>query len=382
MGPEKFRWGRWAASVVLFVLSVAAAGSVAARADEGLWLFNKFPAGLVRERYGFTVTPDWLRHFQLSCVNMGGSASFVSPDGLIVTNHHVGAGAIQALGTPQRDLMKTGFYAKSRAEELRCPGLEVSVLMDIEDVTSRVQAAEKPGMSAAEAARAREAVIAAIETAASRPAGRRGKVVTLYAGGLYHLYVYKAFDDVRLVFAPEQPTTFFGGDPDNYGYPRYCLDVAFFRVYENGATYKTPHHLKWNTSGLCEGELVFAAGNPITTSRLLTMAQLEFLRDVSYPFIIDKYLRQRDGFRRFSAGGAEAARAAFRDLWGAENEIKCFEGQMTGLVDPALMAAKRRNEEDLRSMVRKDPALAARYGAAWDEIAAAEKEYAAFYKAH
>ncbi len=366
------------------ILLAAAVLSLAttAAADEGLWLFNEFPAGIVKQRYGFEVTSKWLEHYRLSCVNMGGSASFVSSDGLLVTNHHVGAGAIQGLSTAGRDLMKQGFLARTRDEELRCPGLEIKVLQDIVDVSGRVRAAERAGMDAAEAGRVRAEAIAAIERESASATGLSCEVVTLYAGGMFHLYKYRVFDDVRLVFAPEQPITFFGGDPDNYGYPRYCLDVAFFRVYEDGKPYRAPHHLKWNTSGIREGELVFAAGNPMTTSRLLTMSQLEFLRDVSYPFIIANYVGQRDRFEEFGKRGDEDARVAFRDLWGALNEIKCFRGQMTGLTDPALMAAKAENESRIREAVRKVPALEARAGKAWDEIEAAQKEYAGFYKAH
>lgn len=356
--------------------------SIPAVADEGLWLFNAFPKEMVQQRHGFTVTDAWLEHFRLSCVNMGGSASFVSLEGLLVTNHHVGAGAIQALSTADRDLMKRGFLARTRDEELRCPGLEVKLLEAIEDVTARVLAAERPGMDAAEAGRARSAAIAVLEKESSVATHLSCQVVTLYAGGMFHLYEYRVFDDVRLVFAPEQPITFFGGDPDNYGYPRYCLDVAFFRVYEDGKPYRPPHHLKWNTSGLREGELVFAAGNPQATSRLLTMSQLEFLRDTSYPFIIDNYVGQRDRFTRFGKAGDEEVRVAFRNLWGALNEIKCFRGQMTGLTSQPMMKVKAEQEAGLREAVRKVPSLEERVGRAWDEIAAAEREYAGFYKAH
>lgn len=366
----------------LVILAATLGLSAGAGADEGLWLFNAFPKDLIRQRYGFTVTDAWLDHFRLSCVNMGGSASFVSPDGLLVTNHHVGAGAIHALSTADRDLMKNGFLARTRDEELRCPGLEVKVLQDIEDVTARVLAAEKPGMDAAEAGRARAAEIAAIEKEASAGAGLSGQVVTLYAGGMFHLYRYRTFDDVRLVMAPEQPITFFGGDPDNYGYPRYCLDVAFFRVYEGGTPYRTPHYLRWNTSGLREGELVFAAGNPQATSRLLTMSQLEFLRDVSYPFVIDSFVGQRDRFTAFGKAGLEPARVAARNLWGALNEIKCFRGQMTGLTDAAVMKAKAEQEAETRAAVEADPELRKSAGRAWDEIAEARKDYASFYEPH
>ena len=355
---------------------------VPAFADEGLWLFNNFPVKAVKSKYGFTVTPEWLEHFRLSCVNFGGSASFVSADGLVITNHHVGARAIESVSTADRDLIKNGFYARTRSEELKCPGLEVMVLQDIEDVTAEIQAAEKPGLSAAEAGRIRNEIISGIEKRASEKSGLRCQVVTLFAGGLFHLYKYKVFNDVRLVFAPEQQITFFGGDPDNYGYPRYCLDISFFRVYENGQPYKTPHHLKWNTSGLSEGELVFAAGNPMSTPRLKTIAQLEFLRDYDYPFENKSDISQRDILERFITKGEEERRVGWMRLWGALNSIKCVNGLIGGLSDLSLMETKARNEKEIREAVRKNPSLEALYGRAWDEIAEAQKTYAEFYSAH
>ncbi len=346
-------------------------------ADEGLWLFNKFPFEALKAKYGFNMTQEWLDHFRLSCVNMGGSASFVSPDGLVVTNHHVGAGAIQRLGTKERDLMKTGFYAPTKADELKCVGLEVKVLQEIVDVTARVQGAEKPGMTDVEAAQARTAVIADIEKEYSAKTGLQTQIVTLYEGGMFHLYLYKPFTDVRLVFAPEQQITFFGGDPDNYGYPRYDLDVAFFRVYENGKPYKTPHHLEWNTSGLSDNELVFAAGNPQKTSRLLTMSQLDYMRE-SYPVFIESWIGQRDALSKYSEQDAEAARIAFRNVWGSMNEIKCYKGQMSGLTNKETMAEKARSEKALREEIRRNPALEKLYGKAWDEISVAQKKFAEF----
>ena len=220
------------------------------------------------------------------------------------------------------------------------------VLQNIEDVTAEVQAADKPGLSAAEAGRLRAEIISGIERRAAEKTGLRSSVVTLYAGGRFHLYQYRVFNDVRLVFAPEQQITFFGGDPDNYGYPRYCLDISFFRVYENGKPYRTPHHLKWNTSGLREGELVFAAGNPMSTPRLKTISQLEFLRDHEYPFENKSDLSQRDILERFITEGEEQKRVGWMRLWGALNSIKCVNGLIGGLSDASLMETKARNEKE------------------------------------
>jgi len=349
-------------------------------ADEGLWLFNNVPVDHIKKKYNFTVMPNWINHLMLSCAKIGGSASFVSPDGLVITNHHVGVEAIQNLSTKKNDLIKNGFYAKTKEEELKCSGLEIRVLQGIEDVTSNVNRARKAGMTVSGESEAIEKVISDIEKEYSNRTGLKCSVVKLYSGGMYHLYKYKIFDDVRLVFAPEQQIAFFGGDPDNYGYPRYCLDVSFFRVYEKGKPLKTDHYLKWSREGLKEGDLVFASGNPSTTSRLLTFSQLEFLRDVSYPFMITKYEGLRDCLTEFSDNGPEEARIAFQRLWGAENEIKCFKGQLSGLLDENLMAQKAKSEKEIRDAIKKNTELDRKYGKAWDEMTEAKRRYTAFYK--
>lgn len=350
-------------------------------ADEGLWLFNMPPADYLKAKYNFAFTPEWLTHIQLASIRLGGaSASFVSPDGLVLTNHHVGAGAIQNLSTKERDLMKTGFYARTREEELKCPGLEIWVLQEIEDVSEKVFATEKPGMSPAEIAEAREKAIAAIEKECSQQTGLKCSVINLYSGGMYHLYKYKVYTDVRLVFAPEYDIAFFGGDPDNFTYPRYDLDVTFFRVYENGHPLKTAHYLKWSTRGVKEGDLVFASGNPGSTGRLLTLAQLEFLRDVSYPFAIANYQRRRTLLQKYSEKGAEQARIALRTLFGIENSLKATTGYQSGLLDRKLMEKKAREETELRERIKQDPALEKEFGKAWEEISAAQQKYASFFK--
>ncbi len=348
--------------------------------DEGLWPFNLVPKDYLKKKYNFEVTQDWLNHIMLSSVRLGASASFVSPDGLVLTNHHVGAGAIQNLSTKDRDLMKTGFYAKTREEELRCPGVEVWVLQEIEDVTSMVKSAEKEGKTASEQAEARKKFIANLEKECSEKTGLRCSVVTLYSGGMYHLYKYKAYNDIRLVFAPEYAIAFFGGDPDNFTYPRYDLDICFFRVYENGKPLKTPHYLKWNTKGVKEGELVFASGNPGSTGRLLTLSQLEFLRDVSYPTTIANYQRRRALLQEYSKRGEEEARIALRTLFGIENSLKAITGYHSGLLNKKLMEKKAREEEAIRELIKKDPEMEKEYGKAWDEIAEAQKRYASIFK--
>ncbi|MCJ7643280.1 MAG: S46 family peptidase [Candidatus Aminicenantes bacterium] len=366
---------------IFSVLTLLIGLIVPLRADEGMWLFNMPPKELIQKKHGFALTPEWISHIQLSSVRFGGaSGSFVSPDGLVLTNHHVGQGAIQNLSTKEHDLMKTGFYARTQGEELKCPGMELWVLQDIEDVTAAVTGARRPGMSASEAAEARGKSIAAIEKEGAEKTGLKCQVVTLYSGGMYHLYRYKSYIDVRLVFAPEYLMAFFGGDPDNFTYPRYDLDVSIFRIYENGQPLKTPNYLKWAARGVKEGDLVFCSGNPGSTGRLLTSAQLEFLRDVSYPFAMANFKRRQALMHEYSKMGPEEARVALRNLFGIENSLKAITGYQSGLLDMKLMEKKAREEQALREAVRRNADLEKEYGKAWDELAAAQKTYAFFFK--
>ena len=368
----KRRFWKWLALLALVALPLAG--------DEGMWLFNMPPAQILKAKYKFDVTADWLKHVQLASVRFGGaSGSFVSPDGLVLTNHHVGQGAIQNLSTKERNLMETGFYARTRAEELKAPGMELQVLQDITDVTARVLGAETPGMTPAQAAEARDKAVAALEKEASA-AGLRGTVINLYSGMMYHLYAYKVYTDVRLVFAPEYLIAFFGGDPDNFTYPRYDLDITLFRIYENDKPLNSTHFLKWSTAAVKEGDLVFASGHPGSTCRLLTYAQLEFLLDTSYPWTISTLQRRQRLLKEFGKRGAEAARQAQGTLFGVENSLKATVGYQSGLLDKALMAKKLKEEQALREDIRRNPELEKAYGRAWDEIAAAEKAYASFFK--
>lgn len=350
-------------------------------ADEGLWPYNLVPKDYLAKKYNFKVTDEWLNHLRLSSIRFGGaSASFVSPDGLVLTNHHVGRGAIQNLSTAERNLIKTGFYARTRDEELKCPGVQLWVLQEIEDVTDKVLGSEKPGMSAQEVLAARQKVISEIEKEASKTSGLRCQVVSLYSGAMYNLYKYKVYSDVRLVFAPEEEVAFFGGDPDNFNYPRYDLDIAIFRVYENGQPLKTPHYLKWKSSPLKEGDLVFCSGNPGSTGRLLTYDQLIFLRDVAYPFNIANLKRRQAMLHEYSRKGPEQARIALNTLFGVENSLKATIGYQSGLLDRNLMERKQAEEKAIRQAIAASPELAKEFGQAWDEIAQAQKEYAAIYK--
>jgi Peptidase S46 len=348
------------------LLTVALANS--AFADEGMWLFNAFPKDKVKATYGFEVSQEWLDHVRLSSARApNGSSSFVSPDGLIFTNHHIAQGCIHDLSTGGKDYMKDGFYAPTRAEEPKCPGVEFVVLQGIEDVTAKVNAASKPGMSSADAGKAEREVMSNLESECSVN-GLRCDVVTLYSGALYHLYKYKKYSDIRLVMAPEFSIAFFGGDPDNFEYPRYDLDISFFRAYENDQPAKTPDYLKWSKTGIKEGDLVFVSGHPGRTGRLLTMDQLAFLRDVQYPWQIKSLARRIDLLRKYSAASEENAKQAESDFFGLQNSYKAISGYQGGLLDKSLMAKKAADEKALREFVNADAKLKQEFGDPWTEI--------------
>lgn len=346
-----------------------------ARADEGMWLVNKPPVALLKSKYGFEPTSQWLEHMQKSAVrfNSGGSGSVISPDGLVLTNHHVGSDAIAKLSSPGNDLLEKGFHARTREEELKCPDLEINILWTITDVTDRVKSAATAGMSQAEADAARRKAMSNIEKEAKDKDGMDYQVVTLYRGGQYHLYGYKRFDDVRLVFAPEQQIAFFGGDADNFEYPRFNLDCAFFRLYEDGKPFNAEHYLKWS-DGSKEGDLSFVFGHPGSTSRLNTVAHLQFLRDVQVPTNLARQQQREVQLQEFSGRSLEHARIAKDDLFGVANSRKANTGRMGGLLDPAMFAAKAEAESKLRAAAnidsKSDP---------WEMIARAQQVHATFF---
>jgi hypothetical protein len=359
---------------LLLAVPVLAAAAGSAGADEGMWLFNKPPSEYLEKHHQFKPTDKWLEHVQKSSVrfNVGGSASFVSPDGLVMTNHHVGSDAIQKLSTPQHDYMRNGFLARTREEELKCTDQELNVLMSIEDVTREVEAAVKPGMSNEEAAKARRAVIAKIEEKSFKETKLRSDVVTLYNGFQYHLYRYKKYTDVRLVFAPEKQIAFFGGDPDNFEFPRYDFDVSFFRVYEDGKPAKIENYLKWSKDGARDDELVFVSGHPGRTERNNTVAELLYLRDRGYPSVLDRLFRWEVLLSVYSGRSEENARRAQEELFGIQNSRKAYVGELAGLMDPSLMARKKEAEEELRAKVILDSKLKDARDA-WDRLAEAQK---------
>lgn len=354
--------------IVVFVISSSL--QLTSAPDEGMWTFDNPPVKQLQERYGFTPTQAWLDHVRLASVRFmdGGSGSFVSPNGLVLTNHHVAMGQLQKISTAEKNYVADGFLAATLEDEIKSPDLEVNILVSMEDVTKDVMKAVKPGMSDSDALKARDAIIAEIEKKSQKKTGLRSDVVSLYRGGEYWLYRYKKYTDVRLVMAPERQAAYFGGDSDNFTYPRYDLDFAFFRVYENDKPIKTEHYLKWNSDGAVENELVFVSGHPGSTSRLYTYSQLEFQRDFRYPQLlgyIEQYLKT---LYTYSAKGQEQERRALGRIFGLENAKKALTGEYNGLLDEALMEKSKRDEEKFRKLIASNPEWQKEYGNAWDTI--------------
>jgi regulator of RNase E activity RraB len=322
------------------------------QADEGMWLYNAPPLKQLKEKYGFEPSKEWLDHLQKSSVrfNSGGSGSFVSKNGLVMTNHHVGADDLQKISEIRKvDYLKLGFEAKTNAEEIKCPDLELNVLQSIKDVTAEVNSAVTADMKPADAFKARQLKIEELQKAATdEKAGVRSDVVTLFAGGAYHLYTVKKYTDIRLVFAPEKGIAFFGGDPDNFEFPRFDLDMCFFRVYENDKPLLTEHYLKWSDAGAKENELTFVSGHPGRTNRQNTVAELQFLRDIGYPATLARLARLEVLLGSWCARSEENRKKGEDDLFGIQNSRKARIGGLQGLLDPKLFDRKREEEKKLK----------------------------------
>ena len=349
-------------------LAVTATPSTA-RADEGMWTFDNFPIQTVNDKYGTRIDQAWLDRVRNAAVRIQGcSASFVSDEGLILTNWHCVVGCAQELSSPEQDYVKNGFLTANREEEKRCPGQTAEVLVDIVDVTDRVLGAGA-GLEGAAFNAARTSETNAIQTEACAGDTRFNcQVISFYRGGRYAMYKFRRYDDVRLVFAPENQAAFFGGDPDNFNFPRYALDAGFLRAYEDGRPVESPNFLRWNPNAPAEGDPVFVAGNPGSTSRLLTMSQLERLRDQTLPLTLIQSSELRGRLLEYSLTGDEAKRLSFDPIFGLENSFKAQYGQHQSLLDPAFLGARRDAENELRSRVAADPALVQRIGDPWAEL--------------
>lgn len=347
------------------------------QADEGMWLFSNPPRAHLKEKYNFEPTDKWLEHVRLSSVrfNSGGSGSFVSPNGLVMTNHHVGAGDLEKVSTAEKNYLRDGFHAKTYAEEIKCKGLELNVLIGIKDVTAEVEKAVPAGTDPAAAFKLRTAKIDELQSAAAKPEQNiRGDVVTLYAGGQYHLYTVKTYTDIRIVFAPEKQAAFYGGDPDNFEYPRFDLDLCLFRVYENDKPIKCEHYLKWSDAGSKPDELVFVSGHPGRTNRQNTVDELKYLRDTGYPYLLNRLNRLEVLLNSWSGRSEQNAQRAEEELFSIQNSRKARIGGLAGLVDPKLMGRKIKDEERLKAFIAKGETSEMKAaGAAFETIAKAEK---------
>ena len=365
-------------SVVLLPVALLLASASFIHAEEGMWTFDNPPLKLLKDKYGFTPTQAWLDHLRLSSVrlNDGGSGSFVSPNGLLLTNHHVARGQLQKNSTADHNYLRDGFYAVTPEQEMKSPDLEINVLVGTQDVTERVQGTAKGIQDETKALKARDAEIALIEKESKEKTGYRSDVESFYQGGEYWLYQYKVYTDVRIVFAPEEQAAFFGGDPDNFTYPRYDLDMAIFRVYENGKPLHTDNYLKWSAKGAAPGELTFISGHPGGTSRDKTLAELQFERNTILPAITEYSQRRTNALQAFAAMGPEQARLVNTMIFGLQNSLKVYIGRAEALGDNAILAKKQAEEADFRQKVAANPEWQKEYGDAWDAIAAVEAKTA------
>ncbi len=367
--------------IILSALIMLMLTSFNLMSEEGMWTFDNVPTKAIKEKYDFEPTKEWLDHVRLSSVRFmdGGSGSFVSSNGLVITNHHVGVGQIQKISNAQHDYVKEGFFAKNQSEEIRCADLEVNVLVQMEDVTKSVKEAVKSGMDQKEVLEAKNKFIDKIEKENFDKTGLRSDVVSFYNGGEYWLLGYKKYTDIRLVFAPERQMAYFGGDYDNFTYPRYDLDFCLFRIYENGKPLKTDNYLKWNKDGVKDGELVFISGNPGHTDRLKTLSQLEFSRDVTIPLRLESIQNMLDALSRYANRGTEEARRALIYQFGLGNSLKALTGQLKGLKDPDLLAIKAKEEDDFIRRIKSNPEWTTKYLSAFDQIKKLNEDFKNYF---
>lgn len=352
-------------------------------ADEGMWTADNFPAGTLADKYGTVIDEKFLSGLQKATTRLEGgcTGSFASPAGLILTNHHCVQRCLTQYSSEDNDLRARGFLAANRAKEQRCESEQVSVLVGYEDVTAAVTEATT-GLTEAEANRVRKSTLTRLENECKRAAGKNVTIcesVSLYQGGQYFIYKYKRYDDVRLVFAPEQAIAAFGGDPDNFNFPRWCLDMALLRAYENGKPAMTPDFLRWKRAGAQKDETVFISGHPGSTQRSLTVAQLRHLRDVRIPEWIERNSEQRGRIIQYGKSGAEAQRIAGETLQSLENGLKVQRNRLAALLNDNMLTLKAAEEDKLRKAVAANPELTDKYGSAWQDDEQAVATYRDFY---
>ncbi len=345
------------------------------RADEGMWTFDNPPSKQLEKDYNFKLSEDWLRHVRLASVRFsdGGSGSFISPTGLVITNHHVAVGQIQKLSTEGNDLVTNGYYAENPEKELKCKDLELNVLIDMQNVTDRIRKSSG-GKTGKDAVDARDNESAKIKKELQDKTKLKAELVTLYNGGEYWIYLYKKYEDVRLVFAPERQAAYFGGDYDNFCFPRWDLDITIFRVYEDGKPISSDNYLKFNPTAPKEDQLVFISGHPGSTERLLTYPQLESMKDNMYPMMLKMIENKIETLREYSKLGKEQERRALIEIFGLENGKKSMAGTLEGLKEPQLMAKKAFEERMLKEKIKDNSDWQKKYGSAWDEIAELNKQ--------
>ncbi len=367
--------------VAAVATSLLFAAAPPAYADEGMWTFDAFPVARANQATGARIDQAWLDRLQRASVRLAGgcSASMVSPEGLVLTNHHCVVSCVQELSSTQRDYVTAGFTTRARTEERQCPGFQAEVLQTITDVTPQIRSAVGSATGSARVQALGVASAAAEQAACGTDATLRCQVVSLYRGGQYKLYRYRKYTDVRLAFAPEFQAAFFGGDPDNFNFPRYALDAAFLRVYENGRPATTPDYLRWNANAPAEGDATFVSGNPGSTSRLLTVAQLQTQRDLVQPIVQLQRSELRGRVIRFAEQSPENRRISTDLLFGIENSFKATYGQQLALTDRTQMAAKQEAETELRRRVSRDRRLSREIGDPWAEIEAVQAAYQELY---
>lgn len=364
--------------IFAFLLYVSFLASLAL-ADEGMWTFDNPPLKQWKDRYNFEPSKEWLDNLRLASVRLsdGGSSSFVSPNGLLITNQHVASGQLGKSSTKDNDYIKNGFYAKNEKDEIRVPDLEANVLISYVNVTDRVSGAVKKGVTDKQAAEQRKAAMADIERECASSTALKCEVISFYSGGEYWLYRFKKYTDIRIVFAPEEQIAFFGGDYDNFVFPRHDLDITFMRVYENGKPAKTPNYFKFSPTGAPDNEFVVVPGNPGSTARLLTVAQLKYQRDVGNPLQKLVWESRLHAYENYAKRGAEQHRQASESIRSLNNALKRLSGQQDGLLNPKQFAKKEREEAELKVGLAKQPKLSLQYFPAW---AAIGRAYAALPK--